>query len=240
MTAPLHVVLTGGIFHPFHATSSHLGQVLADRGIETRIFQDVEAGLACVRDAKPALLTVNALRWRMAGDKYDPYRDAWRFELSAEGQRTIEEHVRGGGGLLGLHTASICFDAWPGWGDVLGADWIWGESYHPPLGRIEAAPTAEPHPITDGLGAFSVDDEVYTKLSLRDDVRGLLEASPGDGEGPQPLLWARAFGDGRVVYDALGHDVDSLAEPTHARILVRSALWAMGRDDLLSHEIGEA
>jgi len=226
-----NVLLTGGIFHPFHATSSHLAQSFAALGVETAIFDDVETGLARVRETRPALLTLNLLRWRMAGEKYDPYRDAWRFELSPEGARTITEHVERGGGLLGLHTASICFDAWPGWGDVLGADWVWGESYHPPLGTVHVSPTAPPHPITAGLDGFVVRDEVYTNLSLRDDVRGLLEALPGDGAPPQPLLWARACGDGRVVYDALGHDLASLAEPTHARILTRSVLWLLGRDD---------
>lgn len=235
MTAPLHVLLTGGIFHPFHATSSHLAQVYSSLGLETRIFEDVEAGLECVRTERPALLTVNLLRWRMAGEKYDPYRDEWAFELSHEGQKTLAEFVEAGGGLLALHTASICFDAWGGWGDLLGGHWIWGESYHPPLEPIEVVPTPEDHPITRGLPGFRVADEVYTKLSLRDDVVGLLEALPGDGAPPQPLLWARACGKGRVVYDALGHDVASMAQTTHARILVRSALWAMGRDD----EIGE-
>lgn len=232
---PKNVVLTGGIFHPFHATSSHLAQRLAELGIETEIFDDVEAGLARVREVRPALLTVNLLRWRMAGEKYDPYREEWFFELSEEGRKTVTGHVEGGGGLLGLHTASICFDSWAGWGDVLGADWVWGESYHPPLGPIRVGPTPVTHPITEGLGDFALNDEVYTKLALRDDVEGLLEALPGDGAPAQPLLWARTFGDGRVVYDALGHDVASLVEPTHARILTRAALWALGRDE----EIGE-
>ncbi len=233
MTTARNVILTGGIFHPFHATSSHLAQSLASLGVETAIFDDVEAGLEHVRATKPALLTVNLLRWRMAGEKYDPYRDEWFFELSEEGRKAITEHVEGGGGLLGLHTASICFDSWAGWGDVLGADWVWGESYHPPLGPIRVTPTAEDHPITRGLGGFALNDEVYTKLALRDDVRGLLEARPGDGSPAQPLLWARDVGDGRVVYDALGHDVASLVEPTHARILTRAALWLLHRDDEL-------
>lgn len=231
MTRALHVLLTGGIFHPFHATSSHLSQSFAALGLETEIFDDVEAGLARVRDAGPALLTLNLLRWRMAGEKYDADREAWRFELSAEGQKTIEEHVEIGGGLLALHTASICFDAWPGWADLLGGRWAWGESYHPELGPVDVEPTGVVHPITAGLPSFSLRDEVYTKLSIAPDTQGLLEAPPGDGADPQPLLWARTCGAGRVVYDALGHDVASMAHPVHARILARAALWACKRDD---------
>lgn len=233
MNAPLQVILTGGIFHPFHASSSHVAQALAGLGVRTRIFDDVEAGLHCVRKESPALVTVNLLRWRMAGEKYDPYRGEWAFELSSEGQRILTHHVESGGGLLGLHTASICFDAWAGWGDLLGAHWVWNDSYHPPLGPVDVTPTAARHPITAGIPPFRVRDEVYTRLALRDDVVALLEASPGDGAPPQPLLWARRCGRGRVVYDALGHDTASLAQPVHACIWKRSALWAMGRDEAL-------
>lgn len=235
MTRPLHVILTGGIFHPFHATSSHLAQSFATLGIETEIFDDVEAGLARVRDAEPALLTLNLLRWRMAGEKYDPHRDEWFFELSSEGQKTISSHVERGAGLLALHTASICFDAWKGFGDLLGGRWAWGESYHPPIGPIRVEPTQTAHPITAGLPGFDLCDEVYTHMDLLPETRGLLEALPGDGAPAQPLLWARTSGDGRVVYDALGHDVASMSQPVHARVLTRSALWCLGRDE----EIGE-
>jgi hypothetical protein len=184
-----------------------------------------------VRAARPGLLTVKLLRWGVADEKYEAYRDTWRFELSEEGRKAICEHVESGGGLLGLHTASICFDGWPGWGDVLGAEWVWGTSYHPPLGPIEVVPTSAAHPITEGLERFALSDEVYTALDLRDDVTGLLEALPGDGAPAQPLLWARAVGEGRVVYDALGHDVASMSQPMHARVLTRAALWALGRDE---------
>jgi hypothetical protein len=234
MHAPLQVILTGGIFHPFHATSSHMAQVMAGFGVATRIFDDVEAGLDCVRRESPALLTVNLLRWRMAGEKYDADRDEWAFELSSEGQQTISRHVEGGGGLFGLHTASICFDTWEGWGELLGGRWVWNQSYHPPLGPIQVTPTACPHPITAGVADFRVRDEVYTRLDLADDVQALLEAAPGDGAPPQPLLWARTCGRGRVAYDALGHDVASLAQPAHARAWTRAALWAMGRDEELT------
>jgi type 1 glutamine amidotransferase len=226
-----NVILSGGIFHPFDATSEHLAELFEPLGIRSTIYTDIEEGLAALRDERSELLTVNALRWRMILDKYNPYREEWEFELSAPAQHAILEHVERGGGLLGVHTASICFDGWPDWGDVLGAAWVWGESYHPPLGKVSVLPTHHAHPITTGLSTFEVLDEVYTRLDLRPDVEGLLTAEPGDGTQAQPLLWARTCGRGRVVYDALGHDVASMSEPTHRRILARAALWALGRDD---------
>jgi type 1 glutamine amidotransferase len=41
-------------------------------------------------------------------------------------------------------------------------------------------------------------------------------------------LWARNFSNGRIVYDALGHDAKSINHPEHAKIIRRSANWAIG------------
>jgi len=135
--------------------------------------------------------------------------------------------------LLGLHTASLCFDDWEGWKDVLGAVWMWGRSHHPPYGRVEVTPTATGHEITAGLGAFELNDEVYSGLELTSGIQPLLTATPcstpsENNRSAAPVLWARSFGRGRVVYDALGHDRSSLEHPIHGHILARSARWLRG------------
>ena len=176
-----------------------------------------------------SLFTVNALRWRMHGEKYDAYRDEWAFSLDEVGRAQVTEFVSGGGGLLGLHTASICFDDWPGWGELLGGAWVWGTSHHPPPGAFGVEPTGERHPISRGLEAFEIEDEVYTDLSVAPGVAPLFVSDPATGR--QPLVWARTVGRGRVVYDALGHDERSLGHESHRRLLRRAALWALGSDD---------
>ena len=44
-------------------------------------------------------------------------------------------------------------------------------------------------------------------------------------------MFAKSIGSGRSVYDSLGHDAASLREPTHARLLKRSAAWVLGWSD---------
>ena len=231
-----NVLLSGGIFHNFADTSASLAASFRSLSIDTEIHTDVEAGLERLTELEgdnPSLLTINMLRWQMEGEKYDTHREEWAFELSAEGQQAICSHVQRGGGLLVLHTGAICFDTWGGWQDVLGGAWKWGDSYHPPLGRVEVRPTGLEHPINQGMAdqGFVVNDEVYTRLALCPDVEPILAAVPEDGVVPQPIMWARSFGEGRVVYDALGHDVASMEQVTHAKLLRRAALWALGRDD---------
>jgi len=41
-------------------------------------------------------------------------------------ESTITQDIEGGGGLLALHTAVICFDDWAGWKALLGGQWRWG------------------------------------------------------------------------------------------------------------------
>lgn len=222
-----NVILSGGIFHPFEKTSAELAGLWAPLGIESRIVDDVDTAVEQLETAD--LFTVNALRWRMHGEKYDPHRDEWAYSPDESVRAAIRGFVERGGGLIGLHTASICFDDWEGWAELLGGVWSWGTSHHPPPGPFGVVPTAVRHPITAGIGAFEVEDEVYSELSLRDGVTPLLSSSAETGA--QPLAWTRSVGAGRVVYDALGHDERSLAQPSHRRLLRRAALWALGRPD---------
>ena len=218
-----NLILTGGIFHPFEEASEALARCLDAVGIRSTITQDVEGGLAQLAENQFDLLTIYALRWRMTQhEKYVPYRDEWAFTLSPGGQTAIETHVGNGGGLLGLHTASICFDAWPDWAQVLGGAWDWSRSFHPDLGPIHVNVRSQEHPIVAGLEDFDIDDEIYHYLARQPDATPLLSAQATEEDGPQTIMWARGLGKGRVVYDALAHDASSISNASHERILRRS------------------
>ncbi len=223
------LILSGGIRHDFADNAAALAGQLAMDGFDSDIETDIEAGLARLEGGGYALLTVMALRWRMEGDpKYAPHREEWAFSLSPEGRARLGGFVRGGGGLFGLHTACLCFDDWAEWRDILGGVWVWGRSWHPPLGPVSVARPAEDHPLTAGLAGFDIVDEVYSGLSLADGVRLLLEARAGEGGPAEPVLWTHRYGRGRVVFDALGHNRASIEHETHAEIVRRAAFWAAG------------
>ena len=166
---------------------------------------------------------VNALRWQMAEDRFADQRDEWRFTLPAEARATLLGHLDQGGGLLCMHSASICFDDWQGRPRALGGRWNWAKSHHPPLGwtgvRVHGG-----HPVVDGLRDFDVVDEVYSDLDLLPDVKPLASSASG-----RPLVWARPVRRGRVVYDALGHDTRSYGNEVHRTLLQRAALWLLKR-----------
>ena len=170
-----NLILSGGIFHDFSASSSALADVLKPLGMASRVEPDIERGLASLVDEPVELLTFNALRWEMVGEKYDAYRDEWAMSLSPDGREVIVNHLRQGGALLGLHTASICFSDWPLWGDILGGSWQWGASWHPAPEQIRLTPTA--HPLMRGISVFEVVNELYTELSVSPEVETLITGS---------------------------------------------------------------
>ncbi|MFC4115932.1 ThuA domain-containing protein [Nonomuraea zeae] len=215
-----NLILSGGLFHDFAATSAALAEVLAEAGVESEITEDIAGALS--EPSEVQLITVNALRWQMTQDRFADLREEWRFGLPAEARTTILDHLDRGGGLLCMHSASICFDDWQGWPRVLGGSWTWPKSHHPPLGwtgvRVHGT-----HPVVAGLRDFDVVDEVYSDLDVLPDVEPLASSNG------QPLIWARPVRRGRVFYDALGHDTRSYDNEIHRTLLQRAALWLLKR-----------
>jgi type 1 glutamine amidotransferase len=111
------------------------------------------------------------------------------------------------------------------WPEILGGRWVRGTSMHPPRSENIVWVTGEKHPITHGLTNFSLADERYSHLDVQPGVTVLYEHHFEDGI--HPLVWAHETGGGRVVYDALGHDVGSYDAPGHVRLVERSIRWLL-------------
>jgi len=226
------LVLSGGPGHDFDATTAALGELSHQVGFTSRVVtepSELFAALHCAErgDTVPwDLVIVNALRWRMETGRYADQRDRLGFDLGCADAAALARHVSGGGGLLVLHTGVICFDAEPTWHRLVGASWNWDRSSHPPVAEVAVTVTeaGRHHALTAGVESFRVRDEVYGLLDTVEDLVPLLSATHSGRE--HPLLWAREFGEGRVVTDVLGHGTDSLAQPAHRTILSRALSWS--------------
>ena len=233
-----NLLLSGGPGHPFGGTSSSLTTLFDEHGIASTVVTEPGDVVAILQRAKAGvgppvdLLTVNALRWRMEQDRYAAQRGEHAVVIGAQDLAVIDRFVRGGGGLLALHTAVISFDADPTWHSLCGASWSWDRSSHPPLGAVEIEVTeaGHAHAITRGLERFTIHDEAYGFLDQADGLEPLLVSSHGGRD--HPMLWARAVGSGRVVTDLLGHGRESHEHPVHRTVLARAATWAVGRSPL--------
>jgi type 1 glutamine amidotransferase len=223
-----NLILAGGIFHPFEETAPRLSRLLGSAGFDSDISFDIDAGLDRLVRERFQLLTVHCLRWTMTQHpKYEPYRAEWALSLSPSGRRAIEQYLAAGGGLLGLHTASICFDDWPAWGDLLGAAWRWEHSHHPSMAGIDVRPLGR-HPIVADLSPFAVVDELYQEMEISLGAQVIAEGRLAGSDSWKPVAMVKHTGRGRSAYLSLGHDVASLDVPEHARLIARAARWAAG------------
>jgi hypothetical protein len=234
-----HLLITGGIYHDFDATAAAFAAALEPLGVRTRITSDVESALRDLNTGTCDLLTVDALRFTMTQhEKYAPLREQWAFEPSPWARESLAGYVREGGALLGLHTASICFDGWDEWPKILGAGWVWGRSSHPPVGAVRVERAVEGDSIVGQSPPFEVVDEVYRGMELFSHSRPLLHAKAESDTEFHPVMWTHRYGAGRVVYDALGHGPDSITEPTHLAILKRAVQWLIEPGQLNDKEAG--
>lgn len=216
------LILSGGIYHDFDRLGAALAGILSAQGFRCEIVTHPDALAAAL--AEPAdLVVVQALRWRMLGhEKYEPFRADWAYQAQPALIAALEGHIARGAGLMALHTGCICFDDWPGWQDLLGGGWVWGQSFHAPeLEPVTATPVAG-HPVTEGLAPFTVTDEHYRALRLDPGVTLLVEGQSAAGDFP--LAWSK----GRAVTLTTGHDLASLTEPGQAAFIARAARWAAG------------
>jgi type 1 glutamine amidotransferase len=214
--------------HDFRASAGALVAVLDDIGIATTVVDHPDA----VVDLLPGsfdLLVVNALRWQMTHERYDAMRADWGYSTPAATRSAISAFVASGGGLLGSHTASICFDDWPEWRDVLGGAWNWERSSHPPAAPVHArvvSAEAALHPAMRGVSPeLHLVDEVYGEVDLAAGCEVLMVARRTPDDRDQPVVWAHHFGAGRVLYDGFGHDAASINDPHHAALIQAAARW---------------
>lgn len=230
MPARRMVIYSDGYNHPFAESSAALAAIANQAGLTARITGNLSEALGWLVPGE-GILAVNALRWSMTQfERYAKDRPAWAGAISATDMMAISQHVEAGGGLLACHTAVICWDLEPRWPALLGGGWDWSRSFHPPLGPFEVSLTPAGTGLSQGSDRFNVIDEAYHALDPAADCEVLATADLGavSGAGPQPLVWRRSVGQGRVAVNALGHDGTSVRVPGHAALIAGILHWLGG------------
>ena len=215
-----NLILSGGVAHDYARTSPMLVATLSEVGIDSHIHES----FAVVEDERLSnfdIITLNCVRWTCR--QTPAWRDEWSFELSSAARDGLLGHLAAGKGILAMHAATICFDDWPIYRDILGAWWEWGHSGHAPVQEHTVSVVDDRHPITRDLGEFMIIDELYTGARITDEVEPLLSGT-WDGV-TEPLLWTRQYGGGHICYNALGHGAEAFAHPVMQTLLRRQALW---------------
>ena len=149
--------------------------------------------------------------------------------FSAEQKTAIVDFVSGGGGFVGVHSASDTLYEWPEYGRLVGAYF----KEHPWTQQGSLIVEDGSHPTTAGLGeGFSIMEEFYTfRENPRPRVQVLLrlDAASVGSTGDYPIAWAQSYGSGRTYYNALGHFSETWHDTRFRRQILSAIRWAARR-----------
>ena len=227
------LILSGGVAHPYEATSEQLREILSGAGIQSEVTEDLDV-LASPRMEEFELVVLNCVRWTC--DQTPQWRDEWRYLMPEGNREGMIHHLESGRGVLALHAATICFDDWPEFKRIIGGWWEWGHSGHAPYARHRMRVHRNSHPIVQGVPDFSIMDELYTDPRVLEPVNPAITAEWESRT--HPILWTRRYGRGRVCYCALGHGIESFENEQFQQLIVRSSLWATDRSlDTVSRDV---
>ena len=148
--------------------------------------------------------------------------------LDPAGRSALEAYVRGGGGFVGVHSASDTEYGWPFYAELVGARF----AGHPPVQPVTVR--FRPGALTAGLPAtWRVTDEPY---NFRGRPRGVqvlatLDESTYSGGtmgAEHPIAWTAEVGRGRSFYIGLGHPDAIYADPVFRTLLAAGIRYAAG------------
>lgn len=203
------------------------------------VYEDLLGTAATLQDLASSVgfaATKGIGMWRFLDARPKPAPDVYVLytatgAFSEDEQRGLVSRVRAGTGLLALHASNVFATAESGQGenyklvhDLIGSRF----SSHGPLPHESRfwVKFDRRHAITQGLDDFEVAHEHYV-IELADpavEVLAVREAA----EGPEPLLYVRHDGKGRVCYLQLGHDMRVWDEPLVRALLGRALWWCVG------------
>jgi uncharacterized protein len=159
-----------------------------------------------------------------------------------EQKQALQQFLRAGGGMVGIHSACGSMRQWPWFWEAMGGKF----KRHPKLQTFRIHVKDRDHPSTAPWPeTFEWTDEFYFMDPMAKDLHVLLAGDLSSLDDPEkdkypgkefgneyPLAWCHPFEGGRVWYTALGHKSEHYADPRFGRHLLGGILWAMGEKQL--------
>ena len=153
--------------------------------------------------------------------------------ITEEQGRAIKDFVAAGGGLYALHNSSHISLSSKDYREVMGGAYI----THPPLRPFKVSVVNKEHPITRDVRDFIVNDEQHFVTYDKDpkyiflqseNTDGLTGSDDGKDLGTKSIAgWAYDYGQGRVVFTAVGHTLHALWEPEYFKLQKNAVRWLL-------------
>ncbi|MCS7181216.1 MAG: ThuA domain-containing protein [bacterium] len=145
------------------------------------------------------------------------YADNTEFDEKEE--ENVVKYVKNGGGLVGLHSTAAYFEKNKKFKDLLGCEFLG----HSPIFPFELKSTSS-HYINRRIPNTIIEDEFYF-LNVKEEAEILFK---GYWQGKiLPLGYIKNFGNGRIFYLSVGHNLNVFKNKDVIKCLKRAILWTI-------------
>ena len=207
------LLLLGGHYHDFSGFEAFVRELFGANGFDVEATYEPADLLGLGEQDVVMLFTCHV-------EPPDNPDDGLKYTvgLSDEQTQSLLKWVRAGGGLVAAHSATTIRPDNDVLRRLIGGRFI----SHPPRFPFTIYPMEHQHPILDGVGPFTVVDELYTQDYANVDVHAVAI----DRGMAHAMVWTRTEGEGRVVHVAPGHDASVWAAPAYRRLLRQAVAWS--------------
>lgn len=142
-----------------------------------------------------------------------------------------------GVGLVINHHAVAAYPDWPEYRKILGGRYYLKDEEENGVKHarctwehdLDINVTPVPgHPITEGIGNFTVNDEVYKGYTVEPDNKILLTTDHPKSQ--KEIGWVRSYRNSRVAFIQLGHGQKAYENENFRKLLLQAVLWTAKKD----------
>ncbi|MCX7682201.1 MAG: ThuA domain-containing protein [Anaerolineae bacterium] len=206
------LMLLGGTWHDFDGFAATIRPVLEQAGYAVEATYDLDTLTRLGELGCDVVLLYTCLT-----EQLEDGRPA-TLKHSAAQIAALAEWVKAGGGLLAVHAATVAGQSSPTLRALMGGVFV----THPPAFAFTVYPLHREHPITAGVPAFTVYDELYVQDY---DADVAIHAVTIDRGVAYPMVWTRTEGRGRVAHIAMGHGEEVWILKPYQQLLQQAVKW---------------
>jgi type 1 glutamine amidotransferase len=213
------LILTGMNNHDWQKTTPALENLYRDSGRFDVVTTEIPSSLTKQKLSEFDVIVSN----------WTNYPDEQRL-WGEEAENALTDFVRNGKGLVVFHASSVCFHDWQDFQFIVGATWKEGQTDHGDIHTFQVMIEDNKHPITKGLEAFMIQDELWHRMEVQPDTHVLCRAYSDPEHGGsglyEPVVFTSSFGRGHGFNLVLGHNTNAMANPAWKLLMLRGTEWA--------------
>jgi len=209
------LVLQGGSYHDFDGFAAEMQKLLPPLGWAVLPTYDMDQLLTLEEENIDLVISYTCF-----SSNPDPLHSMGEGQLTDAQADALVNWVQAGGRFFPTHAATSSGKTKVTYTALCGGKFV----EHPAQFSFMVTPMKSPHPITEGIEAFSVHDEFYMQ-TYSDDLHVHMVAL--DRGQAYPMLWSRTESKGKVVYVAMGHGPLVWNLPQYQQLMRNAVNWVM-------------